>query len=226
MLRSTDTTGAHEYAAGANSVLAVLDQALDAAGRDRNDVQRWLDFGCGYGRVCRFLVQDVQPDRVWVTDVLPEAVRFSAKEFGVHPVFDLAARDDLRETFDLIYAISVFTHIPLAEADTLAGLLASCLTPGGLLVFTTHGRDTLASIRPYGSEFVDQRERIKRELDQSDASYRPYIHSKDGTYGVAWHTERYVKSLVDRCSDQPMKLIDCRPRGLNIGDQDVYVYER
>ena len=46
----------------------------------------WLDFGCGYGRVIRFLVERVPPDRIWASDVAHEAVDFCRSEFGVHPL--------------------------------------------------------------------------------------------------------------------------------------------
>ena len=213
------------YASSAQAVLTLVDSALERVGGSRTAIGRWLDFGCGYGRVLRYLVQDVDPSAVWVTDTIPAAVRFCAREFGVNPVLDLHARADLRASFDFIYAISVFTHLPLATAETTARLLASRLAPGGVILFTTHGPSTLSSSWRYGPEFADREHQIREALDHHGACFLPYAYRADQSYGVTWHVEPYVHSMVERSSDIPLRLIDYRVSGLE-NHQDVYVYQR
>ena len=45
-----------------------------------------LDFACGYGRLTRFLVLEVPPDRVWASDIYAGGVAFVERVFGVHGV--------------------------------------------------------------------------------------------------------------------------------------------
>jgi SAM-dependent methyltransferase len=175
MLKSTDGADLRDYRRSATDTLAVLDQALAQAGSSREEVGHWLDFGCGYGRVLRFLLQRVPAERVWVTDLLPEAVRFCSRQFNVNPVYDLSQRADLLGTFDLIYAISVFTHVPPAEADALANMLASVLAPGGMLIFTVHGPSSLDASWRYPNEFVGKRARPRRQLEGCRNEYDGYI---------------------------------------------------
>src|SRR6185295_18753043 len=72
-----------------------------------------LDFACGYGRLQRFLTLSVPPSQVWASDILPDAVDFARREFGVQAA--LSDRDpqrfDLRQTFDFVSVASLFSHL-------------------------------------------------------------------------------------------------------------------
>src|SRR5687768_11405389 len=86
MLEDTTPTGVERYRERALNVIRLIERSLDSAGRSFDDIRSWLDFGCGYGRVVRFLVQRTDKDRVHGSDVIEEAVDFCAREFGVHPI--------------------------------------------------------------------------------------------------------------------------------------------
>lgn len=101
----------------------------------------WLDFGCGCGRLARYVARlpevghlegvDVDEDLVgWAARALPESGRFAS----MRPDPPLAFGDG---AFDVVYAISIFTHY--TEAEQLAWLdeLRRVLRPGGLLIATT-----------------------------------------------------------------------------------------
>jgi SAM-dependent methyltransferase len=100
-----------------------------------------LDFGCGCGRVTRWFESfdgavagsDVSAPAIeWCRDNLSFA---SFETNGLAPPLEF---DDA--SFDLVYALSVFTHLTgelqLAWRDELRRVLR----PSGLLLFTTHGR--------------------------------------------------------------------------------------
>jgi hypothetical protein len=76
MLEDDSPEGVEAYGTRALNVIGLIDRSIEAGGRDVGDVRSWLAFGCGYGRVIRFLVQRVDPDRVYATDVIEEAVEF------------------------------------------------------------------------------------------------------------------------------------------------------
>jgi SAM-dependent methyltransferase len=124
--------------------------SLGRHGRRIEELGSLLDFGCGCGRVTRRWVDlhavdvhgaDANERAVaWCRANLPFA-RFSSN--GLAP--PLAYAD---ESFDLVYALSVFTHLP--EDLQLAWMreLERLLRPGGFLLLTTHGeryRERLSS---------------------------------------------------------------------------------
>lgn len=100
---------------------------------------RVLDFGCGWGRLTRFLARDVAPGALFGCDPYPgilgvcERTRVPAR---IAPIAYVAESLPFEERFDLVFAFSVFTH--LSEDTHLACLRAihAGLAPGGLLIAT------------------------------------------------------------------------------------------
>jgi SAM-dependent methyltransferase len=100
-----------------------------------------LDFGCGCGRVTRYWQgfdgnvagTDLSRDAVaWCGANLPFA-RFEPNALAPPLPFE-------DESFDLVYALSVFTHLTADLQLAWRDELRRVLRPGGRLLFTTHGR--------------------------------------------------------------------------------------
>jgi SAM-dependent methyltransferase len=113
MLSSTSADHLRSYRRGAVEFVGILGQSLEEAGRDWQSVESCLEVGCGYGRIVRELRQKVPPQAISVCDVIEEGARFTAAEFGVRrvPTVD-AMGEEYDATFDLIYLLSVYTHLP------------------------------------------------------------------------------------------------------------------
>jgi SAM-dependent methyltransferase len=100
---------------------------------------RVLDFGCGWGRLTRYLIRDVAPGRLYGCDPV-EGILDVARANRVPATFAKCAfvpeRVPFDERFDLAFAFSVFTH--LSEKAHEASLLAvhGSLRPGGILILT------------------------------------------------------------------------------------------
>jgi SAM-dependent methyltransferase len=102
-----------------------------------------LDFGCGSGRLLRWLLPHVddgakltgcdihEPSIRWLRQQYPEAVRLYANDAGP----PLPERAD---SFDLVCAVSVFTHLTNWAPWLLE--LRRVLAPGGILVVSVLGR--------------------------------------------------------------------------------------
>jgi SAM-dependent methyltransferase len=225
MMVSTSGEEVASYAERAQNVMRQIEASLSAAGRSFDDVQRWLDFGCGYGRVIRFLVERVPPERVAAGDVIREAVRFCHSEFGVRPIHSDRELAKLRiGTFDFIYAISVITHLDERNSIAFLRLLGESLTPGGVALFTTHGAWSVENPGLYGDEFEAAQAEIARSVRERGMAFLRYPFAP-GDYGVAWHGREFIESTIARLHGGRLELLRFEPHGLD-GHQDVFAFRR
>ena len=105
--------------------------------------KRVLDFGSGAGRTLRHFSAEAEAAEFWACDIHEPSIAwleenlcppFHAFRSSANPPSGLE-----QDSFDLIYAISVFTHL---TDNSLAWLLElhRVLKPGGLLIATFMGR--------------------------------------------------------------------------------------
>ncbi len=99
-----------------------------------------LDFGCGCGRVIRRWHE--LGVEVHGTDVNPKLVEWCSKglpfaRFAVNGLEPPLAYEDGK--FGLVYAFSVFTHMPVELEAAWMKEMWRILRPGGHLVVSTHG---------------------------------------------------------------------------------------
>jgi ubiquinone/menaquinone biosynthesis C-methylase UbiE len=128
---------------------------LEEAGASVRQAKRVLDFGCGSGRMLRWL-PEAAPDAdlwgvdidetplVWAQDHLGARFRFAA--ISTFPYLPFA--DD---SIDIAYAGSVFTQFSqLADAWLLE--LARVLRPGGYFYVTIHDKKSVDLILQFGPD--------------------------------------------------------------------------
>lgn len=99
-----------------------------------------LDFGCGYGRIMRLMYYFTDPDRLWGVDAWDESLA-TCEEAGMLGNFRLSERIPSSlpvegTTFDLAYALSIFTHLSPKSADACLNAVRGSMKPGGLFVAT------------------------------------------------------------------------------------------
>ncbi|HWZ86736.1 MAG TPA: class I SAM-dependent methyltransferase [Thermoanaerobaculia bacterium] len=122
---------------GAQDLLRAFTRSRDP-GRAYPD---WLDFGCGCGRVARWMGGAPPVVRLAGVDVDAAQVRWASRHLaGRYSLMQPAPPLPFgAESFDVVYAVSIFTHLDEhAQFEWLAEL-ARVLRPGGLLIATTHG---------------------------------------------------------------------------------------
>ena len=119
----------------ANSVLG----AASSAGLDLRSA-KILDFGCGCGRVARHVIEAVPSATLFGVDVDSGAVRWCSKNLkGNFSVVSSATPTFFRsESFDLIYAVSVFTHLDEDSQDRWLAEIRRLLKPEGIFIASTH----------------------------------------------------------------------------------------
>jgi SAM-dependent methyltransferase len=146
-------------------------------------IESVLDFGCGCGRVTRYFRE--HSGEVAGSDVNREAVKWCRANlpFGNFETNGLAPPlvfDDA--SFDLVYALSVFTHLTADLQLAWRDELHRVLRPGGRLLVTTHGRSYLPRL--------DDHERARFERGELVVRWGEVAGSN---LCSAYHPERYLR---------------------------------
>ena len=191
----------------ADSLLQVLRWRFGDPGR----IGEILDFASGYGRVTRFLVREIPPQRVWVADVYADGVRFQEERFGVHGLVSALRPEDLScgERFEAILVTSLFTHLPEERFVAWLRVLLGLLAPGGMLVFSAHSPEVL----PPGVEMP------AGGICFHESSESGSLATSD--YGSTWVTEEFVRAALEKAAG-PGASLHRVERGL-CNFQDLYL---
>jgi len=149
---------------------------------------RLLDFGCGCGRVLRYLPGEIGACQLFGTDVDAEAIRWcrthlgDVAQFFVNQSSPPSPFED--NFFDLVLSVSIFTHLPeTMQFDWLAEL-SRITRPGGHLFLSVRNEDVVpveaAALHDFRARgFGFEENIIGEELPE-------YYHT-------AYHTAAYVR---------------------------------
>jgi SAM-dependent methyltransferase len=192
---------------------------------DRETCESILDFACGYGRALRYFRAAFPHARLTACDITREAVDFCAEAFDATPVY---SHEDPRQIelggpFDAIWVGSLFTHVPEARWTEFLDLLESVLSEGGLLVFTTQGRNVRRELLereldwPLSDEAVEQ---VVRGFDETGFGYADW--SGSAGYGTTLNRPSWVCAQIERRPG--LRLVRFQEKGW--GRQDVVACER
>lgn len=222
-------TGSEDFRAVAELYEVFAERPLAAL----DDGGAVLDFGCGCGRLlrwfrtalpgCRLVGADVRAASVaWCRASLPGT--FLAN--GTAPPLELA--DD---SVDLAVALSVFSHLSLADDLAWMAELVRVTRPGGLILVSTHGAFALAlcarSAEHQASLQIGAGEAraLLRDLAREGFLHRVLpaatLRAADGVaadYGQAFLTEAFARERWGALAD----VLGCVPVALNLF-QDVHV---
>ena len=116
--------------------LADFERALTAVGKPLDGHGRILEFGCGCGRIMRWMETLASASTLVGTDIDSRAIEWASSNL---PFARFDVNDGLPPTryadgeFDLIVNHSVFTHLDERYQDQWLGELQRITAPGGLL---------------------------------------------------------------------------------------------
>lgn len=163
---------------------------------------RVLDFGCGCGRLTRFLdparwdvnAVDVNPDQVaWCRANLPHV---ETLETGCAPPLPFE-----EGAFDFVYSLSIFSHLAPAMVDRWLAELARVTASGGILAVTflgPRGLDVIAGSDGHQAAThlpAAEVPAVREALRATGAVLRPYPEGETERIGVA--TDEYGITFLD-----------------------------
>ena len=176
---------------------AFYDRLRARAGRPL-EAARVLDFGCGWGRLTRFLARDVAPGNLYACDPV-QGILDLCRDTRVPAVL---ARSEFvpdglpfDERFDLAYAFSVFTHLSERAHDRCLTALHAGLEPGGILVVTVRPLEYLRfdAAMHYLADARGDEARYLFAPHAADPAH-PQYDGGEMTYGEAVITPAYVRA--------------------------------
>lgn len=186
----------HYFSVG-RSALRCVRLALLAAGK--STVSSILDLPCGHGRVLRALQAGFPAARLTACDLNRDAVDYCASVFGATPIYSVERPEEIPidDTFDLIWVGSLLTHLNAALWPAFLSRFVMMLAPGGVLVFTTHGRFVATRMRTMGITYGLMPDAVREALDDVDRTgfgYRDYVGQS--RYGISVSSPSWVCSQV------------------------------
>jgi SAM-dependent methyltransferase len=224
--------GAREFAHGGRQAAAALAAVLNDAGGSIADARSVLDFGCGSGRVLPHMAMLAPTARCTGCDVDAGAITWAARHLptlewslsGAVPPLPFAAGQ-----FDLVYSISVFSHLDEPLQDRWLAELQRVLAPGGIALLTVHGPHAFEQFRTGAvrTRWCSPSAFARGPLGDDELIFEPYVRSMfnraelpgvGASYGLAFHGHGYLH----RRWPAWLEVLDVRERGVSDW-QDVVV---
>lgn len=180
------------YLYGGYNVSEEIRWALRLIGRNLHDVKSILDFGCGCARVLRRFEDLVPACQLYGADISKETIDWCKKNI---PFAKFTKNDPLPplpfpdESFDLIYGISVLTHLDEGYQFAWLKELQRIAKPGAIVILTVHG-----DYKAYG----DLSDEDYMQLEKKGFVYKRVVKQGgvDGLpnfYQTTYHSRNYIE---------------------------------
>lgn len=183
----TSLNPVRDYLADGWRTLSELMWLLEVHDLPLTKVTSFLEFASGFGRFTRHLVKRLPAGALCVSDIVPESMAFLPAHFPVQAVVSSAVPEELAlpRQFQVIFVLSLFSHLPAASWSRWLARLWRATAPAGLLVFTTHGQSCIdrANVKVGDDGFAFFSGSESTAIEQAD-------------YGVTYTSEEFVRSAV------------------------------
>jgi SAM-dependent methyltransferase len=228
---SIHAMGRGALAAGGSYYYAdLVVHALNAAGSSLPDDSHALDFGCSSGRVVRVLAAAFPGVHWHGCDPNVPAIEWAAGNLGAEDFRAAPNEPPLPypdAMFNAVFAISIWSHFSERAALSWLSEMERLIEPGGVLLLSAHGYQTLAHWAEHGLRTQDELEEFRAALYRSGFHYKPEF-GDEGDWGVVhpdWGTALFTPEWLLTRIGKRWTVRFFAP-GLAERDQDVYVLRR
>lgn len=176
-----------EYLSDGWRTMSELMQLLEQLDRPLLKTQSVLEFAAGFGRFTRHLAHAL-PGRVTCTDIQPGSIEFLRDQFGVDAFYSASNPEEIvyPRQYELIFVLSLFTHLPVERWGAWLKHLHRGLAPGGLLVFSVHNekaaKEEGVTFDQRGTHFIRSSESPQLGADE---------------YGTTFATDSFVTAQIE-----------------------------
>ncbi|NEO53677.1 MAG: methyltransferase [Okeania sp. SIO3B5] len=143
LLRISGNSSVKAFLSSFDDLKYTVKNYLQKAGFDFHQFENILDFGCGVGRYLMAFKPELLPNqKLFGCDVFPECAQWCEENIKFATVKQNNIQPPLpfeNNQFDLVNAVSVFTHLRLDLQHLWAWDIYRVLRPGGILFMTLHG---------------------------------------------------------------------------------------
>ena len=164
---------------------------VELVDRDLYSFENILDFGCGPGRILRNFQDGPASCQFYGTDIDLELISWCKKSLPNIQLSTNTHKPPLSffdNTFDLIYAVSVFTHLNREFQYSWLSELRRIAKPGATIILTVHGRH-IANKLP-----ALQQSRVHSDgfLFLTGVTGKLRLNKLPDYYQSAYHTKEYI----------------------------------
>jgi hypothetical protein len=126
---------------GFSSAQKLLSVLKEICGFDGEEKLSLLEFASGYGCVTRHIRNVIPFSITTACDIHQEAIQFIREKLETEAVLSASRPEDLHlnRAFDVVFALSFFSHMPKATWTRWFNTLLSKVKKGGFFIFTTQG---------------------------------------------------------------------------------------
>lgn len=221
MHKTSSKTIRHYYESGIRTAMPIITSAINLGVQFEG--LRILDFGCGVGRQLVQFTRHLPNNHYFGCDIDHTAIAYIHKCF---PQVDAYASKFLPPleyddaSFDIIYSVSIFSHLHEDQLRPWLDELARITKPGGYLFLTTEGTTAL---EPLADAFGASPQQLQEQLQKDGILYKEYdqlaelLQSRDqldasslhigidGSYGNTVLSKDYV---LRTWSDEKLQVIN------------------
>ena len=232
VFRVVGTDDVEAFRASGYTQVDELGALLGEFGHSLEDFESIYDFGCGCGRLTVPLLDRAPHARLAASDIDEEAIAWMQEHV---PGVDVRLNSWLPPltfdpgSFDLVIALSVFTHLPEDYQDAWLAELERVTRPGGIVVATVHGEAHWRQTWDVNYATAPRRLRLRSRFLALSRRLRGFVHWRgDGWerifpdfYHTSWHRPAYVRRHWSRW----FEVLGIR-EGTNPAEHDLVVLRR
>lgn len=195
---------------GATDAFRIKAAYENVTGKSWDEVGAVLDWGCGCGRIARHLAPhlgerffgcDIDSDNIsWCSANLPGSYKPSLLSPPL-PYVD--------NSFDVIYGVSVFTHLRAPWELRWLEELHRVLRPGGVILMTIHGQTALDFAGLGQVSYNDLMDKVEREglvVTSTNDQLNGFVECPDeyvNVFHAKWHVQKVWGKYFQRIEQIP-----------------------